>query len=183
MTKTPVHLVLENISSHCHTKWHHCVFEPSKLSTEGCKKWGSLIKLLVPVSHFTIANSHYACIHKQIAMPSGVLKWYGYFTIALFRLVRFRQILSFKLPDLSLPSTSTKLLIQGVASWTGFSTPACNILSTSCLKASFRWTGIGWQGVSFGVTLGSSCIWYGDLGIFQSSQRHWSNCSISAPYL
>ena len=40
--------------------------------------------------------------------------------------------LSFNLPDLSLPSTGTKLLIQGVASWTGFSTPACNISSTSC---------------------------------------------------
>ena len=50
---------------------------------------------------------------------------------------------SFKLPDLSLPSASSNLLIQGVTLWTSFSTPPCNILSTSCLKASCRWTGMG----------------------------------------
>ena len=74
----------------------------------------------------------------QAAGASGVLKWYGSLTITLFRYVGSKQILSFRLPDLSLPSTSTKLLIHGVASCSGFSTPTCNILLTSCLKASFR---------------------------------------------
>ena len=54
----------------------------------------------------------------------------GSLVIALFRLVGSKQMHSFKLPDLSLLSTSTKLLTQGVASWTGLSTPACSILST-----------------------------------------------------
>ena len=98
------------------------------------------------------------------AMSSGVLKWYGSLMITLFKFVGFKQILSFKLPDLSLPSTRTKLLTHGVASCTGFNTPTCSILLNSCWKASFRWTGIGQQGVCFGVTLGSSCIWYGGPG-------------------
>ena len=56
------------------------------------------------------------------AMSSWVLKWYSSLTMALLKLVGSKQILSFKLPDLSLPLTSTKLLIQGVASCTGFNT-------------------------------------------------------------
>ena len=84
---------------------------------------------------------------------------YGFLMIILFRLIGSKQMHSFKLPDLFLPSTSTKLLIQCVPSCTGLSTPSCNILSTSCLNASLRWIGIGWQGVCLGVTLGSSCIW------------------------
>ena len=66
------------------------------------------------------------------------------------------QILSFKLQILSFPSTSTKLLIHGVDSCTGFKTPAFCILSISCLKASFKHTGIGLQGVCLGVILGSN---------------------------
>ena len=77
------------------------------------------------------------------AMSYGVVKWYGSLTIALFKFVGSKQILSLRLSDLSLPSTRTKLLIYGVASCTGLSTPDCNILLTSCQKASFRWTGIG----------------------------------------
>ena len=103
--------------------------------------------------------------------------------ICLFKFVGSKQILSFKLPDLSLHSTSTKLLIHGVASCTGSITPACNLLSTSCLKASFRWTGIGQQGVCLGVTLGSSYIWYGDLEICQFPQKHQDNFAKSVPYL
>ena len=57
-------------------------------------------------------------------MSSGILKWYGSLMIALFRLVGSKQMCSFKLPDLSLPSTSTKLLIQGVTSCTSLSTSA-----------------------------------------------------------
>ena len=79
-SKTLVQLALENISSHCCTKWHHCVSEPSKLSIEGCKKWGSPIKLLVPVSLFKIANSHYACICKQMSNVLWGFKmiWFPY---------------------------------------------------------------------------------------------------------
>ena len=66
------------------------------------------------------------------AMSSRVLKWYSSLTIALFTFVGSKHILSYKLPDLSLPSTRTKLLIHGVASCKDFSTPACNILLSSC---------------------------------------------------
>ena len=65
------------------------------------------------------------------AMSSGLLKWYGSLTIALFKIVGSKQILSLRLSDLSLPSTRTKLLVYGVASCTGLSTPAYNILLTS----------------------------------------------------
>ena len=44
------------------------------------------------------------------AMSSGVLKWYGPLILALFSLVGSKQILCFKLPTFSFPSTSTKLL-------------------------------------------------------------------------
>ena len=60
--------------------------------------------------------------------------WLPHDYFVLFKFVGSNQILSFRLPDLSLPSTSTKLLIQGVASQMVFSTPACSILSISCLK-------------------------------------------------
>ena len=66
------------------------------------------------------------------AMSSGVLKWYGSLIIALFKFVGSKQILSLRLPDLSLPSTRKKLLIHGVACCTGLTTPACNSLLTSC---------------------------------------------------
>ena len=98
------------------------------------------------------------------AMSLGIVKWYGFLVIALFRLVGSKQMCSFRLPSFSLLSTSTKLFIQGVASWTGLSTPACGILSTSCLNASLRWTGIEQQGVCLGVTVGSICIWLGGPG-------------------
>ena len=97
----------------------------------------------------------------KCAISSGVLKYYGSHTIALFRLMWSKQILSLSLPSLSLPSTSTKLFIQGVAWCTGFRIPTCNILSIFCLNDFFRHTGIWWQGVCLGVMLGSTCIWYG----------------------
>ena len=114
ITKTLVQLTLKNITSYCHTKWNQCVSEPSKLSIEGCKKWGSPITLMVSVSLFTITNSHHAGIHKQMSNVLWSLKWYGFLMIPLLRLVTSKQNLSFRLPDLSLPSTSTKKLIQGV---------------------------------------------------------------------
>ena len=94
------------------------------------------------------------------AMSSGVLKWYGALTITLFRLVGSKQILNFKFPSLSFPSTSTNL-IHGMASCTGFRTSALSILSISCWTASFKCTSIGLQGVCLGVTLWSIWIWYG----------------------
>ena len=81
-----------------------------------------------------------------------------------FRLVGSKQILSFKLPSLSFPSTNTKLLIQGVASCTGFRTPTLSILLISCWKASFKCTRIGLQSVCMGVILGYKWIWYGGPG-------------------
>ena len=98
------------------------------------------------------------------AISSGVLKCYGSCRIALFKFVGSRQILNLKFLSLSLPLTRTNLLIQGVAWLTGFRTPTCTILSISCLKDSFRWTGTGQQGVCLGVTLGSTWIWYGGPG-------------------
>ena len=56
----------------------------------------------------------------KLEMSSGVIKWYGSLMTALFRLIGSKQMHSFTLPDLSLPSTSTKLMIQGVASNTVF---------------------------------------------------------------
>ena len=41
---------------------------------------------------------------------------------------------------------------------------ACNILSSSCLKASFKSTGTGFTGVCLGGIFGSSWIWYGGPG-------------------
>ena len=54
------------------------------------------------------------------AISSWVLKWYHSHIIALLRLVRSRHILSLRFPCLSLPSTSSKVLIQGVDWFTGF---------------------------------------------------------------
>ena len=174
MTKTLVLLALKNISCHCCTKWHHCVSEPPSLVWKAVQNEEASSSCWCQYPFFTIANSHYACIHKQM---SNVL-W-------SFKMIRFshdgfvlsNQNLSFRSPDLSLPATSTKLLIKDVASWTGSSTPACNILSNSCLKASFTWRGIGQQGVYFGVTLHYDQVVYGmgDLGIFQSHQRYWGS--------
>ena len=93
------------------------------------------------------------------AISSGVLKWYGSCTIALFRLAGSKQILSLSLQSLSLLSTSTKLFIQGVAWCRDFRIPACNILSISCFNGSFRCTCTGQQEVCLGVMLGSTCMW------------------------
>ena len=78
--------------------------------------------------------------------------------IALFKFLGSKHILSLWFPDLSLDSTNMKLLIQGVASVTGFNTPAYSILSISFLNVSFRCMGTGLQGVCFGWMLGSRCM-------------------------
>ena len=86
------------------------------------------------------------------AMSSGVWKQYGSQIMALFRLVGSKQMWSFGIPVfLSCDSTKMKLLIHGVASWTGLITPAVSIFSISCLKVCLRWTGMGLQGVCLGV--------------------------------
>ena len=96
----------------------------------------------------------------RYTISSGVLKWYGLHTIALFRLVWYKHILSLSLPSLSFLSTNTKLFIKSVAWCTCFRIPSCNILSIFCLNGSLRCAGTGQQGVCLGVTLGSTCIWY-----------------------
>ena len=84
--------------------------------------------------------------------------------MALFKLVGSKQMCSLRFPSLSLLSTKMKLLIQGVASCTGTSTPACSILFISCWNWSFRCMGIGQQGVCLGGMFGSSWIWYSGPG-------------------
>ena len=84
--------------------------------------------------------------------------------IALFGFVGSRHMRSFRLPDLSLPSTSMKLFLHGVASLTGLMIPAWSILSISILKASLRWMGTSQHGVCFGVMFGLTCMWYSRLG-------------------
>ena len=82
-------------------------------------------------------------------MSSGVRKWYCSLMTALFKLVGSRQILNLTCPWLSLFSTRMKLLIHGVALFTGSRTPACSIWLISFLNASFRWIGMGLHGVCF----------------------------------
>ena len=73
------------------------------------------------------------------AMSSGVRKQYGSQMIALFKLVRSKQIQSFGLPLLlSVDSTKAKLFIHGDASWTGLMTLAASIFSISCQKVCFK---------------------------------------------
>ena len=111
-------------------------------------------------------------------MSSGVLKWYGSLMIALFKFVGSKQILILWFPDLSFDSTNTKLLIHEVASGTGFSTPACNILPISFLNASFRCISTGLQGVYFGWMLGSRCMVWGGTGNLPISSKTSGYCLI-----
>ena len=87
-------------------------------------------------------------------MSSGVRKWYGSLMTASFKLVGSRQILNLTCPWLSLFSTRTKLLIHGMALFTGSRTPACNIWLISFLNTSLRWISMGLHGVCFGVIVG-----------------------------
>ena len=98
------------------------------------------------------------------AMSSGVLKWYGSHITALLSFVRSRHMHNFGLPDLSLPSTKTKLFIYGVASVTGLMTLAWSMLSISFLKASLRWIRTGLHRVCFSVMSILTCMRYGKLG-------------------
>ena len=99
------------------------------------------------------------------AMSSGFWKQCGSWSMALFRLVGSKQIQSFGLSVfLFVDSTKTKLLIHGVASWTGLITLTVSIFSISCLKICFRSTGMGLQGVCLGVIDGFVWIWYGSPG-------------------
>ena len=73
------------------------------------------------------------------AISSGAQKQYGSRMIALFKLVRSKQIQSLGLPLLlSVDSTKMKLFIHGVASWTGLMTLAVSIFSISCRKVCFK---------------------------------------------
>ena len=94
-----------------------------------------------------------------------------------------KQILSFKLPLLSFPSTSTKLLIQGVPHVLASKLLLSASYQFLVLKASFKCTWIGLQGISLSVTLGSSCIWYEDLGSIEYHQKHLGSFVKFAPCL
>ena len=95
--------------------------------------------------------------------------------IALFKFVGSKQIPNLWFLDLSLDSTSMKLLIQRVASVTGFNTLGCSILSISFLNVSFRCMGTGLQGVCFGWMLGSRSWYKEDPESCQFPQRHLGN--------
>ena len=96
------------------------------------------------------------------AMSSGVQKQYGLWMMALLRLVGPRQLCSLGFPVLlTFVFANTRILIHGVALWTGFMTPALSILSISCLKISLRCTLMGLWGVCFSVTDGSVWMLYG----------------------
>ena len=104
--------------------------------------------------------------------PLG-FKSYGSRITALLRFVGSRHMWS-----LGLPSTSMKLLIHGVASFTGLMTPSWSMLSISFLKASLRWMGTGLHGVCFSVMFISTCMWYGGLGnlpIPSNMSRYFDN--------
>ena len=74
--------------------------------------------------------------------------WYVSHTIALLKLVQKDKFSAWDFLAYPCPPLVKKLLIQGVASFTGFKTLTCNILSFfSSLKTSFKWMGICWQGL------------------------------------
>ena len=141
-----VQLVLKHISCHCSSKRHPSISKSPRLSVKNCKKGYGFIMLLVPIAFLAIAHRHNTGICKQMTNVFQCFKvvWFPHY--CLFILVGSKQILNFKFPSLSFPSTSTKLLIHGVASWTGFRTPTLSILWISCWKASFKCTRIGLQG-------------------------------------
>ena len=156
MTKTFIQFSLEYISSHCNAKGHYCQICILPISRiEGCEIRGGLIKYLMPIPFFAVTTVNMQASTSMWEMSSSVRKWYGSLVMALFRLVGSRDILNFNCPWMFLLSTRTKLLIHGVASVVGISTPACSILLISCWNASLRSIGIGLHGVCLGVTFGS----------------------------
>ena len=90
----------------------------------------------------------------------------------MFKLVGSKQMCNFRFPNLSLLSTMTKLLIQGVASLTCASSPACNILLISCLNASLRCTGLGGKVFAWGQHLDQSECDKMVPGSWQSPQKY-----------
>ena len=134
----------------------------------------------MPVSLFAVATVMMHASANKCAMYSGILKWWGSLVIALFKFVGSKHMHSLRFPNLSLPSTKMKLLIQGVALSTGTSTPACSILFNSCWNISFKCIGIGWQGVYLEVHLNQSV--YGNLlpGICQFLERHLDILAVSS---
>ena len=112
------------------------------------------------------------------AMSSGVQRQSGSWIMGLFRLVRSKQMRSFDFPVLlSFDSTEMKLLIHGVASWTGLITLVVSIFSVSCLKVCFRWTGMGLQGVCLGVMDRTVWMWYGSPGNLPMPSNSYRYCS------
>ena len=121
--------------------------------------------------------------HMHLQADCNIFSCYDSWTIAIFRLVESKQILGLSLPSLSLPSTSTKLFIQGVAWCIGFRIPACSILSMSmvlwdvlvlvCMTSAWEWC-LDWLAYSrvvqeniqchqilWGKLAGSaSCLWW-----------------------
>ena len=159
VSRTLVKLAPKDICCHCHTKWHYCISKPSKLCIEGSKKGWSLIKLLVSIPLLAITHRHDACIHKQMSYVLRCLEMIWFPHYCFIKIGGTQADSKLQVTSLVFPSTNTKLLIHGVASCTGFRIRTFNILSISCLKASFKCIGISLQGVCLGAMLGSTCIW------------------------
>ena len=132
VSKTLVQLALKDISCPCHSKRHYIIPKSSRLIVESSKKGWSFIKVLVPITFLAITHRHDTCICKQLDNVLRCFKVVWFPHDCFVRLVRSKQILCFKLPSFSFPSTSTKLLIHGVASCIGFRAPALINLSISC---------------------------------------------------
>ena len=71
LAKTFIELSLENITSHCSSKWHHYILESTYLSVKHGQEWRSLIKLLVPITFSAITNSNNTGFCKQM----GYIFW------------------------------------------------------------------------------------------------------------
>ena len=81
--------------------------------------------------NFIIGRVECTCIQKQMSYVLRCLEMIGFSHYCFIKMVGSKQILNFKLPLLSFPSTSARLLIHGVVSCTDFRT-TLSILSISC---------------------------------------------------
>ena len=131
----------------------------------------------MPVSFGAVEYCDNSCTSQLVCNIFRVQKQYSSRMIALFKLVRSKQIRSLGLPLLlSVDATKIKLFIHGVASWTGLMTPA-SIFSMSWQKVCFKWTGMGLQGVCLGVMDRLRWIWYGSPGNLPMPLKSSGYCS------
>ena len=140
--------------------------------------------MLVPIPFLTITNSHNTCIHKQMSYVFGCLEMIWFPHNHFVEICRIQADSKLQISQLVFALNKHEAVYHRVASWTGFRIPAFNILSISCLKASFKWTGIGFD-------KGSAWLWHldliecgiGDLRSIQYYQIHQGSIAEFALYL